>query len=316
MLHLRRSLAAILLALGTLAMTPPDLAAASVSYRRATIAGLELFYREAGRQDAPVILLLHGFPSSSHMFRDLMPLLADRYRVIAPDYPGFGHSGAPSPAEFDYRFERLADVVEALVDRLGLTQYVLYMQDYGGPVGFRLASRRPERVRGLVIQNAVADAGGWNPEVTGPMAPFWRERNAETEKPFLELLKPETTRFQYSHGASRADRLSPDAWMVDQAGLDRPGNREIQLRLLHDYQSNFAAYPAWQRYLAEYQPPALITWGRNDPFFTLKAVDYFKSQLPAAEVHLLDAGHFALETHAGEIAGHIRDFMARLPQAR
>lgn len=289
---------------------------APVNCRSATIAGVDVFYREAGPQDAPALLLLHGFPSSSHMFRDLMPLLAGRYRVIAPDYPGFGHSSAPTPAEFDYRFDRLADVVEGLVDRLGLKSYVLYLQDYGGPVGFRLALRRPERVRGLIVQNAVANAEGWSPEVTGPMAPFWRERNAETEKPFVDLLKPETTRFQYSHGASRAERLSPDAWTMDQAGLDRPGNREIQLRLLHDYQSNFAAYPAWQRYLAERQPPMLIVWGRNDPFFTLQAVDYFKSQVPAADVHLFDAGHFALETHAGEIAGCIDDFMARLPEIR
>lgn len=282
-------------------------------FRTATIAGTEIFYREAGPQDAPALLLLHGFPTSSHMFRDLIPRLAEQYRVIAPDYPGFGHSGAPSPAEFDYRFDRLADVVEALVDLLGLKSYVLYLQDYGGPVGFRLALRRPERVRGLIVQNAVANAEGWNPEITAPMASFWRERNAETEKPFADLLKPETTRFQYVHGATRAERLSPDAWTMDQAGLDRPGNREIQLRLLHDYQSNFAAYPAWQRYLAERQPPMLIVWGKNDPFFTLKGVDYLKQQVPGAEVHLFDAGHFALETHASEIAEHIRTFMARLP---
>ncbi|HEV2508043.1 alpha/beta hydrolase [Bosea sp. (in: a-proteobacteria)] len=281
-------------------------------FRTTTIAGTEIFYREAGPQDAPALLLLHGFPSSSHMFRDLIPRLAGQYRVIAPDYPGFGHSGAPLPAEFDYRFDRLADVVEALVDRLGLTSYVLYLQDYGGPVGFRLALRRPERVRGLIVQNAVANAEGWSPEITAPMAPFWRERNAETEKPFADLLKPETTRFQYVHGATRAERLSPDAWTMDQAGLDRPGNREIQLRLLHDYQSNFAAYPAWQRYLTERQPPMLIVWGKNDPFFTLKGVDYLKQQVPGAEVHLFDAGHFALETHADEIAGHIGAFMARL----
>lgn len=286
------------------------------SFHRTAIAGTEIFHREAGPQDAPALLLLHGFPSSSHMFRDLIPRLAGQYRVIAPDYPGFGHSGAPSPAEFDYRFDRLADVVEELVDRLGLKSYVLYLQDYGGPVGFRLALRRPERVRGLIVQNAVANAEGWNPEITASMEPFWRERNAETEKPFTDLLKPETTRFQYTHGAARAERLSPDAWTMDQAGLDRPGNREIQLRLLHDYQSNFAAYPAWQRYLAERQPPTLIVWGKNDPFFTLKGVDYLKQQVPGAEVHLFDAGHFALETHAGEIAERIRAFMARLSPSR
>lgn len=281
--------------------------------RTVEVEGVELFYREAGPADAPVLLLLHGFPSSSHMFRDLMPRLAERYRVIAPDYPGFGHSAAPALSAFAYRFDRLADMVEGLADKLGLKRYVLYLHDYGGPVGFRLALRQPERVRGLIIQNAVANAEGWNPDVTAPMAPFWAKRNAVTEQPFRDLLQPQTTRFQYEHGATLKERLSPDGWTMDQAGLDRPGNHAIQLELLHDYQSNFAAYPAWQRYLRDRQPPILVTWGRNDPFFTLKAVEFYREQVPGTEVHLFDAGHFALETHAPEIARHIRDFMARLP---
>ncbi|CAM5179989.1 Alpha/beta hydrolase OS=Bosea thiooxidans OX=53254 GN=ARD30_22490 PE=4 SV=1 [Bosea thiooxidans] len=281
--------------------------------RTVEVEGVQLFYREAGPADAPVLLLLHGFPSSSHMFRDLMPRLTDRYRVIAPDYPGFGHSAAPALSAFAYRFDRLADMIEGLADKLGLKRYVLYLHDYGGPVGFRLALRQPERVRGLIIQNAVANAEGWNPDVTAPMAPFWAKRNAVTEQPFRDLLQPQTTRFQYEHGATLKERLSPDGWTMDQAGLDRPGNHAIQLELLHDYQSNFAAYPAWQRYLRDRQPPILVTWGRNDPFFTLKAVEFYREQVPGTEVHLFDAGHFALETHAPEIARHIRDFMARLP---
>lgn len=281
--------------------------------RTVEVEGVELFYREAGPADAPVLLLLHGFPSSSHMFRDLMPRLAERYRVIAPDYPGFGHSAAPALSAFAYRFDRLADMVEGLADKLGLKRYVLYLHDYGGPVGFRLALRQPERVRGLIIQNAVANAEGWNPDVTAPMAPFWAKRDAVTEQPFRDLLQPQITRFQYEHGATLKERLSPDGWTMDQAGLDRPGNHAIQLQLLHDYQSNFAAYPTWQRYLRDRQPPILVTWGRNDPFFTLKAVEFYRQQAPGTEVHLFDAGHFALETHAPEIARHIRDFMARLP---
>lgn len=280
--------------------------------KTAKIEGLDIFYRSAGPEDAPVILLLHGFPSSSHMFRDLIPLLAARYRVIAPDYPGFGYSSAPAASAFPYSFEKLADIVEGLIEALGLTRYALYMQDYGGPVGFRLALRRPERVGGLIIQNAVANEAGWNPDIVAQMKPFWSNRDAETEKPFSDLLLPETTRFQYMHGASRSERLSPDAWTVDQAGLDRPGNREIQLRLLHDYQSNFAAYPAWQAYLRTHQPHALIVWGKSDPFFTLAGVDYLKAQLPAAEAHLYDAGHFALETHAEDIAERILSFMERV----
>lgn len=294
--------------------TPALAQSVAVRYGTVKVQGLDIFYREAGPRDAPAILLLHGFPSSSHMFRDLLPLLAKGYRVLAPDYPGFGHSAAPSLSEFPYTFDALAEVVDGFTEAVGLTRYALYMQDYGGPVGFRLALKHPERIRALIVQNAVANEGGWSAEARKDMDPFWRNRNVRTEKPFRDLLTPEITKFQYTHGATRLERLSPDAWRHDQAGLDRRGNQEIQLQLLHDYQSNFAAYPAWQAYMRRHQPPALIVWGRNDPFFVLAAVDYLKTELPAAEVHFYDAGHFALETHSGEIAERIDAFMSRLPR--
>ncbi|MFG1343429.1 alpha/beta hydrolase [Xanthobacter autotrophicus DSM 431] len=298
-----------------LTVTPPARsgAAAQVAYRRAAIDGLDIFYREAGPADAPVLLLLHGFPSSSHMFRDLIPALADRYRIIAPDYPGFGYSSAPAPEAFAYGFDALADVVEKLIDRLGIARYALYMQDYGGPVGFRIAARRPERVIGLIVQNAVANLEGFHANAAAAFGPYWADRNAETEKPVRSFLAAETTRFQYEHGSSaRADRLSPDAWIHDQALLDRPGNDRIQLELLYRYQDNVGAYPAFQAYLKDRQPPILVTWGDNDPFFTAAGRDLFKALAPATEVHTYDAGHFALETHLPDIAGAIRGFLARI----
>lgn len=283
----------------------------AVRYRTAKVDGLDIFYREAGPATGPVLLLLHGFPSSSHMYRDLIPDLARQYRVIAPDYPGFGQSAQPAPSAFPYSFAALADVMDGFTRAVGASSYYIYMQDYGGPVGFRLAVKHPERVRGLIIQNAVANVEGWNGDVVKQFAPFWQARNAQTEKPIRAFLTAETTRFQYTQGAPSADLVAPEAWIVDQAGLDRPGNDAIQLELLHKYQDNVARYPEWQAYLKAHQPPTLIVWGRNDPFFTLGGVDYFKVNLPRAEVHLYDAGHFALETHGGEIAQRIQDFVAR-----
>lgn len=287
------------------------LAFAPIHARSKTVAidGLDIAYREAGPQDAPVVLLLHGFPSSSHMFRDLIPQLATRYRVIAPDYPGFGASSTPAVGAFASSFAGLADLVDRFTVAVGATSYVLFMQDYGGPIGFRLAVRHPERVRGLVIQNAVASVDGWNPDVVAQIAPYWADRTPQTEVAVRALLTPETTRFQYTHGATRLERLSPDAWIHDQAGLDRPGNDAVQLELLYDYRDNVAHYPDWKTYLETHRPPMLITWGKNDPFFTEKGVDYFKGLLPEAEVRLYDAGHFALETHVDEIATATLDFL-------
>ncbi|PTM43510.1 alpha/beta fold hydrolase [Bosea sp. 124] len=298
------------------AAAPKALSPSPVQFRTVTVQGLDIFYREAGPKDAPVLLLLHGFPSSSHMFRDLIPLLAGQFRVIAPDYPGFGNSAAPGIGTFPYTFAALADVVDAFTDAVCASSYVIYMQDYGGPIGFRLALKHPERVRGFIIQNAVANVEGWNPEVVKALAPFWQGRNAQTEQPVRALLTAETTRFQYTHGASRKERLSPDAWIHDQAGLDRPGNAALQVEMLWNYQDNVAQYPKWQDYLKTRQPPLLIAWGDNDPYFTLKGAELFKTLVPSAELHHYDAGHFALETHVEDIAAVSLAFLARLPKAR
>lgn len=285
--------------------------APSITYSAAEIGEVSIFYREAGPKTAPKILLLHGFPSSSHMFRDLIPMLARDYHVIAPDYPGFGQSSAPDAATYDYDFATLANTIDAFTQTLGLDSYTLYLQDFGGPVGFRLAQAHPERVDGLIIQNATIHAEGWNPDVVAQFAPFWAERTAETEKPLYAFFEAETTRWQYTQGSSRSDQVSPDAWVHDQAGLDRPGRAEIQLEYLWNYQDNVANYPAWQDFLAQAQPDTLVVWGQNDPFFTLDGVTAIQALLPEAEVNLYDAGHFALETHAAEISDEILDFLAR-----
>lgn len=280
-------------------------------HRTVTVNGLTIAYREAGPADAPAVLLLHGFPSSSHMYRDLIPLLAGRYRVLAPDYPGFGASSAPAPDAFPYSFASLAEVIEGFTQAVGAADYTLFMQDYGGPVGLRLALRLPERVRGLIFQNAVANVEGWNPDVVAQIAPFWETRTAETEAPVRNLLTADTTRFQYLHGASQPERVAPESYIVDQAGLDRPGNDAIQLELLHAYQDNVALYPAFAEYLRARRPPTLVVWGKNDPFFTLAGVDHVKACIPEAEVHLFEAGHFALETHVDEIAAATLAFLDR-----
>ncbi len=285
------------------------------TYRHAQVQGLDIFYREAGPQSAPTVLLLHGFPSSSHMFRDLIPVLAQRYHVIAPDYPGFGYSSTPGVDQFQYTFANLASVIDAFTTQLGLQSYVIYMQDYGGPIGMRLALKHPEKVRGFVVQNAVVNVEGWHQEVVASFLPAWRNRTPETEKPLRAAFNAEATRFQYTHGESRADRVNPDSWTFDQALLDRPGNDRIQVELLYQYQDNVAQYPMWQEYLKAAQPPTLVVWGDNDPFFTTAGRDFFKTLLPGAEVHAYDAGHFALETHLPEISAAMLAFLDRLKPA-
>lgn len=299
----------------------PSLAAGAqptpvVEHHTITIEGIDVFYRTAGPPGAPVILLLHGFPSSSHMFRNLIPRLADRYRVIAPDYPGFGESAQPSLEAFPYTFEAIANIIDRFTQAVGAKRYFLYMQDYGGPVGFRLALKHPERVQGLIIQNAVANAEGWDPEIVKIFLPFWQNRTAETEKPIRAFLSAETTTFQYRHGATRLNRLQPEAWVYDQAKLDRPGNADIQTKILFNYQDNLTQYPNWRDYLKGKQPAMLIAWGKNDPFFNVKAVDFYKSVVPKAEIHLFDAGHFALETHSHEISSTILNFLDRRTKAK
>jgi pimeloyl-ACP methyl ester carboxylesterase len=284
--------------------------AAPVAYKTADVDGIKVFYREAGPANAPVLLLLHGFPTSSHMYRDLMPKLAGEFRVIAPDYPGYGISDAPAASEFSYTFERLTDVIEGFTRKLGLSRYSLYMQDFGGPVGLRLAMRRPGRVEALIAQNAVAHSEGLS-DALAPARRFWAERNAETEKPMRDLLKLETTKFQYLHGAARPERVSPDSWTLDQALLDRPGNAEIQLALLYDYRHNLARYPAWQAYLREHRPPMLVVWGVNDPFFTVAGANAYKREVPQAELHFFDGGHFMLEEYSTEVAALITRFLRK-----
>jgi pimeloyl-ACP methyl ester carboxylesterase len=278
------------------------------TYRTITVESLDIFYREAGPADAPSIVLLHGFPSSSHMFRDLIPLLADRFHLVAPDYPGFGYSAAPAPDQFAYTFDRLAGVIECFLAAQGLTRYSLYLQDYGGPVGLRLATRHPEGVEALIVQNANAYVEGIS-AAFDPLKPFWAHRTPETEQAARALLARDTTIFQYTHGVRDRARVSPDAWTVDQHFLDRPGNDAIQLALLQDYPANLALYAAWHAYFRERRPRTLIVWGQHDPFFTVAGAQAYRRDLPEAELHLLDTGHFALEEDHDAIAAHIRRFI-------
>ena len=280
------------------------------TFQYASVRGLRIFYREAGAKTSPTIVLLHGFPSSSHMFRDLIPQLAGKFHVIAPDYPGFGYSDAPEAGEFDYTFDNLAAHVEELLfGALGLKRFSIYVQDYGAPVGYRIAAKHQDAIEGIVAQNGNAYVEGIG-AAFDPMKPFWANRNAETEKPVRELLKKETTVFQYTHGVKDVARISPDAWTVDQLFLDRPGNDEIQLNLLHNYQSNLALYDGWHEFFRSKQPKTLIVWGRNDPFFTVAGAQAYLRDLPKAELHLLDTGHFALEDSCEFIAQQIVKFFA------
>jgi pimeloyl-ACP methyl ester carboxylesterase len=279
-------------------------------YRNTTIDGLNVFYREAGPKDAATIVLLHGFPSSSHMFRDLIPKLSDRFHVIAPDYIGFGFSAQPAAGEFKYTFDNLTLYVEKLLfGTLGLKKFSIYVQDYGAPVGFRIATRHPEAIEGIVVQNGNAYVEGIS-AAFDPLKPFWANRNAETETPVRTLLTLQTTQFQYTHGMKDASAVSPDSWTFDQHFLDRPGNEAIQLDLFHNYTSNVALYDEWHQYFRDKQPRTLIVWGQNDPFFTVAGANAFLKDLPNAELHLLDSGHFAIEDSADFIAERIREFLA------
>ncbi|SCG73187.1 Pimeloyl-ACP methyl ester carboxylesterase [Micromonospora echinaurantiaca] len=280
-------------------------------HRTVALAGQQVFYREAGDPSRPTLVLLHGFPTSSHMFRNLIPALADEYHLIAPDHIGFGRSSTPPVDRFEYSFERLTEITVALLDTLGIERFALYLHDYGAPIGLRIASRNPDRVTGLVVQSGNAYTDGFTP--------FWEvlfahAKDRATHEPAVrELLTAEATRWQYTHGvpADRLDRIAPETWTLDQAGLDRPGNKEIQLQLFWDYQFNLDAYPDFQRYFRQHQPPTLVTWGRNDEIFGAAGAEAYARDLPDAAIHLLDTGHFALETHGDEIADLIRGFLRR-----
>jgi haloalkane dehalogenase len=291
-----------------------------MTYKYARVRGRKMFYREAGKRDAPAIVLLHGFPSSSHMFRDLIPKLSDRLHVIAPDYIGFGYSDAPSKNEFQYTFDNLAEHVEELLfSLLGLKKFSIYVQDYGAPIGYRIASKHQDAIDSIVVQNGNAYVEGIG-EAFDPMKPFWANRNAETEKPVRGLLTKEVTVFQYTHGVKDPHRVSPDAYTFDQFLLDRPGNDAIQLDLLYNYRSNVALYDRWHEYFRAKQPRMLIVWGTNDPFFTVEGAKAYQRDIPHAELHLIDTGHFAIETHVVEIAAAMKDFLAangvREPRAK
>lgn len=282
-----------------------------ITYHFATVNGRKIFYRKAGNPSAQTIVLLHGFPTSSFMFRDLIPLLTDRFHVIAPDYVGFGQSDAPSVVEFDYTFENLTSYVSGLLDQLGLKDYILYMQDYGGPVGFRLFTQNPGKVAGFVIQNTNAYMAGVGELPAKIFLPLWEKRDATSEAAARGFLAAETTKFQYQVGAKNPEAISPDNWTHDQALLDRPGHDLAHLNLLEDYKSNVALYEGWRQAFARYQPKTLIIWGKNDPFFTPAGAEAFLADLPKAKLVWLDAGHFVLDENAETVAHEIKATFAR-----
>jgi pimeloyl-ACP methyl ester carboxylesterase len=270
--------------------------------------GLDIFYREAGPEGAPTILLLHGFPTSSHMFRNLIPALSDTFHLVAPDYPGFGNSEQPSMDEFDYTFDRLFEVVEKFTDQLGLDRYTIYLMDYGAPVGYRLAARHPERVEALIVQNGNAYEEGLR-EFWDPIKKYWQERTSENAAPLAEFITPDGVKWQYTHGVRDTEKISPDNWSVDLRHLTRDGNPEIQLALFYSYGSNPPLYPEWQAYFREHQPPTLVVWGKNDYIFPAEGAEPYKRDLENIDFHLLDTGHFALEEDLHVIAEHIRRFL-------
>jgi pimeloyl-ACP methyl ester carboxylesterase len=278
-------------------------------HRFVEVGGVKISYREAGADISPALLLLHGFPTSSHMFRDLIPALADKYRVIAPDLPGFGFSEAPDRAQFRYTFDHLADVIDRFTTVAGLARYAIYVFDYGAPVGFRLATRHPERITAIISQNGNAyEEGlseGWN-----PIQRYWTEPTSKNREALRNFLTPEATKWQYTHGVQDESLVAPESYTLDSALLARPGNDEIQLDLFLDYASNVALYPRFQEYFRTHRPPLLAVWGKNDPFFLPSGAEAFKRDIPGAVVRFFDAGHFALETHAAEITTEIREFLA------
>ncbi len=305
----------------------------NTAYRTVTIDDVEIFYREAGDPDRPTILLLHGFPTSSHMFRNLIPELADQYHLVAPDYPGYGFSSMPDVNEFDYSFDNIARIVEEFTDEIGLDRFSLYLMDYGAPIGFRIAASKPERIDTLIVQNGNAYVEGIDNNFWEPIKAYWKDRGAINQgldnawwknvkaaynKPAMSndealrfLLTLGATKWQYTNGVSKVESVSPDTWDHVQPLLDREGNQEIQLQMFYSYGSNPPLYPAWQEYLREYQPPTLIVWGKNDEIFPAAGAEPYKRDLKDLEYHLIDTGHFALETHGQKIADLMRDFLNR-----
>jgi pimeloyl-ACP methyl ester carboxylesterase len=282
----------------------------ATKYQTAELDGFKVFYREAGPANAPKLLLLHGFPSAGHMFRDLIPLLADRFHIIAPDLPGFGQSDMPARDKFTYTFDNIANVIERFTESVGFDRFAVYVFDYGAPTGFRLALRHPERITAIISQNGNAYeeglSDGWD-----PIRAYWRDSSQANRDALRAFLAPEATRWQYTHGVSDVAAVSPDGQSLDNFYLARPGAAEVQLDLFGDYKSNVALYPAFQEYFRTHRPRFLAVWGRNDPFFLPPGAEAFRRDIPDAEVRFLDTGHFALETHAKEIAAVIGEFLAR-----
>ena len=282
----------------------------SIKYRKAEVDGLKVFYREAGRAGAPALLLLHGFPTAGHMFRGLIPLLAGQFHVVAPDLPGFGQTDMPDRNKFRYTFDNIAHVIDRFTEVIDLNRFAIYVFDYGAPTGFRMATAHPERITAIISQNGNAyEEGlseGWN-----PIQAYWKEPSDANRKALRAFLSPETTIWQYTHGVPDTALVSPDGYSLDNYYLARPGADEIQLDLFGDYKSNVALYPKFQNYFRKYKPPFLATWGKNDPFFLPAGAQAFKRDNPDAEIHLLDAGHFALESHGPDITAIILDFLSR-----
>src|SRR5262245_12996237 len=280
-----------------------------VLYKTVSVEGLSVFYREAGSPNAPTLLLLHGFPTSSHMFRDLISLLAGRFHLVAPDFPGFGQSDMPEREAYDYTFANIANTISGFIENIGAKKFAIYIFDYGSPVGLRVALQMPDRISAIISQNGNAYeeglSSGWD-----PIRAYWQDASQANRDALRVFLKPETTTFQYTHGVPDPSVVSPDGRSLDDFYLARPNADEVQLDLLRDYASNVALYPQFQEYFRKYQPPLLAVWGKNDPFFLPAGAEAFKRDLPKAQVHFYDTGHFALETHAAEIAAMIRDFIA------
>ena len=279
-----------------------------VRFNTIRIGELDIFYREAGAQNARVLILLHGFPTSSNMFRNLISRLSGSFRVIAPDYPGYGFSSMPDHSTYSYTFEKMAKIVEELTMKLALTKYSLYVMDYGAPIGYRLALLHPEKIMGLVVQNGNAYDEGLL-EFWDPIKKYWNDASPENRAALNFLVTPDATKWQYQNGVNELSLLDPTTWTLDQLGLDRPGNGDIQLDMLYDYRTNVPLYPDFQAFFRKYQPPTLIVWGKNDHIFPAEGAAPYKRDLPNVEIHLLDTGHFALETHCEEIASHIEKFL-------
>ncbi len=293
--------------------TPPTNAAASadtgVHYRYSTVNGVRIFYREAGSPASPTIVLFHGFPTSSYMFRNLIPLLAPAYHVIAPDYPGYGNSDMPDRTNFAYTFDHLSEVMTGFLEQTGTRRFAMYIQDFGAPIGLRIAAAHPDWITGLVIQNGNAYQEGVTFD-SAEMRAFWNDRNASA--PIAAIMEPNEIAFQYLHGARNPENISPDTYNSDLAFLARPGAKEIQLDMLHDYQNNFPKYAQWQAYFRKYQPPALVVWGENDPFFSMAGAEAYKRDLKHIQYHFFPTGHFALEEFAPQIAAYINAFEGKL----